>query len=82
MSRYHNEDGEPLMTHSQAMLESSLDEQSSMDSYYDDRDDGSSFDEFVEHCEDCDKVNWPKPEVWTNNRREIPEMCSCTKGNQ
>ena len=81
MSQYHNEAGEPLMTASQARFEASLDEQSSMDSYYDDREDGPTFNDFVECCEECCLVTWPKPEVWANNGREIPEMCSCTKGN-
>ena len=40
MSEYFNEAGEPLMSHSQARLEADLDEQSAMDSYYSDRDDG------------------------------------------
>jgi len=40
MSDYTNEAGEPLMSHSQARLEADLDEQSAMDSYYSDRDDG------------------------------------------
>ena len=39
MSRYHNDAGEPLMTHAQACVEAAIDEQSAAESYYDAFDD-------------------------------------------